>query len=68
MPLSSSFRGPSEAREPGIHTPQRLGLWIPGPRHRDRRFAPPDGASRNDSPVFASLGTSGTMSRLHRPP
>jgi hypothetical protein len=25
-----SFRGPSEAREPGIHNP-RQWLWIPGP-------------------------------------
>jgi len=31
---STSFRGASAASEPGIHTPQRCGAWIPGPRLR----------------------------------
>jgi protein ImuA len=38
--LLPSFRGPSEAREPGIHN-HGLGLWIPGSR--------PSAAPRNDS-------------------
>ena len=29
-----SFRGADEVREPGIHTPQHGGLWIPGPALR----------------------------------
>jgi len=26
-----SFRGAALGREPGIHNPQRCGVWIPGP-------------------------------------
>jgi len=33
----SSFRGMREVHEPGIHTPQRLGLWIPGSRAKSPR-------------------------------
>jgi error-prone DNA polymerase len=36
----SSFRDTREARGPGIHTPQRCGVWIPGSR--------PAAAPRND--------------------
>jgi hypothetical protein len=32
--FQSSFRGAGEAREPGIHNPQRCGVWIPGPALR----------------------------------
>ena len=38
---SLSFRGAAIGREPGIHNPQRCGVWIPGPLASL--------ASRNDS-------------------
>jgi len=41
--ISVSFRGPSEAREPGIHN-HSPGLWIPGSR--------PSAAPRNDNGKF----------------
>ena len=44
--IRSSFRGASEASEPGIHNPQRCGVWIPGPR--PTRVNALMGASRND--------------------